>query len=155
MVVAGTGHRPQFCPCKFNDNHPWLISLKQRLTKYLKDEDVSLVISGAAIGFDTWLAECAIDANIPFHLYIPFVGQASKWPKESQDKYNFLKEKAQKCLYISEEYSKEAFFKRDRAMIDNADSVVSLLNPEASSGGTYYTVMYAKGAGKNVVNFWV
>lgn len=39
-------------------------------------------------------------------------------------------------------------------MIAGADKVVALLNPEASSGGTFYTVQKAKSQNIEVVNFW-
>ena len=31
LVIAATGHRPKYCPCKYKENHPWLDDLKNRL----------------------------------------------------------------------------------------------------------------------------
>jgi hypothetical protein len=39
-------------------------------------------------------------------------------------------------------------------MITGSDKVVSLLNPEVKSGGTYFTVQKAKEMKIHVVNFW-
>ena len=107
-----------------------------------------------AIGFDTWLAEAALKANLNVHAYVPFREQGSKWPSKSRAKYNEILEAAKEVRYINEEYSSKAFLERDRAMIDAADHVYALLSPEVTSGGTFYTVNYAQEQGKPVTNFW-
>lgn len=65
MILAGTGHRPKYLPCRYNENHPWLISLKNKIREKLDELRPSAVISGVAIGFDTWLAQSALDLKIP------------------------------------------------------------------------------------------
>lgn len=153
-IFCGSGHRPQFCPCKFDENHKWLLGLKEDLKSYLLTEKPKAVITGGAIGMDTWLAEATLDLEIPLHLYIPFRGQGKNWPKESQKKYEDILNRATVVKYISETYSKYAFLQRDEAMVNDCDVVLALLNPEANSGGTYYTVNYAKNNSKQVINFW-
>ena len=155
MIICGTGHRPQFCPCGFENIHPWLESLKNNLKACLNELEPHAVICGGAIGFDTWLAECALDLNLPLHLYIPFRDQGAKWPKSSQVKYKQIMSRATNVYFVHEEYCKSCFFDRDKAMVDNADMVFSLLNPKAQSGGTFYTVKYAESKNKPIKNFWV
>lgn len=154
MIICGTGHRPQFCPCGFDNKHQWLKDLKNDLATALIVNNANKIIAGGAIGWDTWLAEVAVELNIPLHLYLPFRGQELRWPKESQEKYHELIDKAVEVRYIEPYYSSTAFHRRDRAMVDDSDKVFSLLNPEASTGGTYYTVQYAKRLDKQVINFW-
>jgi uncharacterized phage-like protein YoqJ len=154
MIVAGTGHRPTFCPCKYNEKHPWLLELREKLNKELLDSSFHTIIFGTAIGFDTWIAQEALKVGLNIHAYVPFKGQGSKWPTSSRKIYEELLEKSSKVLYISEDYSNEAFLKRDRAMVDDADHIFSLLSPESTSGGTYYTVQYAKSKNKPITNFW-
>lgn len=153
-IFCGSGHRPQFCPCKFDENHKWLLGLKEDLKSYLLTEKPEAVITGGAIGLDTWLAEVTLALKIPLHLYIPFKGQGKNWPKESQDKYESILKEATVVKYISETYSKYSFLQRDEAMVNDCDVVLALLNPAADSGGTYYTVNYAKNSSKEIVNFW-
>jgi len=153
MIIAGTGHRPQFCPCGFNENHSWCQDLKSRIVMELVAKECTEVISGAALGFDTWLAECALELGIKTHLYIPFKSQGEKWPTQSRKRYEKLKERCE-YIYTSDGYTKEAFFTRDRAMIDGCDEVFSLLDPNKTSGGTYYTVQYAKEKNKPITNLW-
>jgi uncharacterized phage-like protein YoqJ len=154
MIVAGTGHRPKFCPCKYKNNHPWLNQLKENLRQKLISDQVSTIISGMAIGWDTWIAQVAIDMGLPVHAYVPFRDQGSQWPSDSLNEYKRILGASEKVIFISEEYSNEAFLKRDRAMVDNCDHVYSLLDPACTSGGTFYTVAYAKSKNIPVTNFW-
>lgn len=154
MIIAGTGHRPSYCPCKYKDVHPWLNKLKEDVGQAFVDNGVTTVISGMAIGWDTWIAQVALDMGIPVHAYVPFKGQGSKWPTSSRREYERIIEASAEVLYISESYSNEAFLKRDRAMVDAADEVYALLNPLTTSGGTFYTVKYTEGVGKPIKHFW-
>ena len=154
MIIAGTGHRPQFCPCGFDENHPWIDSLKDRIRKNLIDKSAHVVISGCAIGLDTWLAECALELKIHLRMYVPFKGQGSNWPEKARKKYQYLLDNAALVYQVSENYSKDVFFKRDRAMIDDCNEVFALLDPNKKSGGTYYTVQYAQSLNKPITNLW-
>lgn len=157
MIIAGTGHRPKYCPCKYDDKHPWLIDLKSRLWDYLElwqNVEPLIVRSGMAIGWDTWLAQVAIDLDIEVHCYIPFEGQETKWPYDSRKEYDRIKSKASKLNYTGEKYYPKVFLDRDVEMITGTEKVLSLLNPEVKSGGTFYTVNEAKKRNIEVINFW-
>lgn len=154
MIIAATGHRPQFLPCKFNENDPWLIDLKKRLLDWLQFNNPDSVISGMALGWDMWVADSAIQLGIPFDTYLPFNGQPSKWPPSSIKHYNYLFSKARNVKVISKYYSNKEFFLRDEAMVDDADTIAALLSPKMEKGGTFHTVNYAKSRGKNIINFW-
>ena len=153
-IVFGTGHRPKFFPCGYNEDMPWALSVKAELRQRLQAVKPDHVISGMAIGWDTWLAEEAIKLRIPVHAYVPFEGQGKKWPKESQKRYQNIIDRAEKVITISRSYSNDAFLKRDEAMVDNADIGFILWNPEVKTGGTYYTKEYAIKNKKPLVNFW-
>lgn len=154
MIIAGTGHRPQYCPCKFDESHPWLEDLKMRVSEWLDRHQPTAVISGMAIGWDTWLAQVAQAKGIPVWAYVPFKNQGSKWPPPARLAYNEILRKSEIVTYLSDEYYPDVFLARDRAMVEDADYIYSLLNPEAKSGGTYYTVQYAKKQNKTGKNFW-
>jgi uncharacterized phage-like protein YoqJ len=154
MIIAGTGHRPKYCPCKYNENHPWLLNLRKSLYEELKNSSFNTIIVGMAIGFDTWLAQEALKLGMNVHAYIPFKGQGCAWLPSSKIEYERILSLCKEVKYISEEYSNDAFFKRDKAMINDCDHVYSLLNPEITSGGTFYTVQYAKKNNKTITNFW-
>ena len=154
MIYAATGHRPQFLPCKFNESDPWLIDLKTRLLDWMQFNNPDKVISGMALGWDMWVADAALQLGIPFDAYVPFPGQPTRWADSSIKHYNYLLSKAAKVKTISKYYSNRAFTLRDEAMVNDATGVVALLSPKMKSGGTFYTVNYAKKNGKNIINFW-
>lgn len=158
LIIAGTGHRPKYCPCKYKVNHPWLTSLKKRLANYLIEMgfgDTNRIIrAGGAIGWDTWLAQVALELDLELHLYLPFPDQGKTWPSDSLKEYERVKGEADKIVYTSERYHPKVFFERDLAMITGADKVVALLDPAVDSGGTFYTVGEANKMNINVVNFW-
>lgn len=155
MILAGTGHRPKYLPCKYKENHPWLDSLKVRIREKLIELEPEAVISGVAIGFDTWLAQVALELKIPLWCYIPFPEQGTKWPSESRKIYKELLDKCERSVILSPSYSTDCFFVRDRAMVDKADKIIALWNPELLSGGTYYTVEYTKKQNKEVINLYM
>lgn len=154
MIIAGTGHRPKYMPGQYDELDNWQVNLKLRLTAQLIQDSPKLVISGGALGFDIFLAEAAIGAEIPFDLYLPFKGTGSNWPEASQKRLSNLKNKARRVVYTSWEYSKSCFHVRDYAMVDDANLIYSCLNPEFTSGGTFATVKYANKKNKNIKNFW-
>lgn len=155
LIIAGTGHRPKYCPCKYKNDHPWLIDLKKRLKNYLSEIDDEIIVrSGGAIGWDTWLAQVALDLKLDLHLYLPFNGQGDQWPSDSKKEYERIKGLASKINYTSEHYYANVFLDRDVQMITGSDKVFALLNPEVNSGGTFYTVGEAKKLKIDVVNFW-
>lgn len=153
MIIAGTGHRPKYCPCKYKDPHPWLTELRASIHNAFSS-DITAVISGMAIGWDTWLAQEALNAGIPVHAYVPFKGQGSKWPTASRNEYERILSLSDKVIYCAEEYDRGVFLLRDRMMVDAADQMWALLNPAAESGGTHYTVKFAESQGVSVTNFW-
>lgn len=154
MIIAGTGHRPKFCPCKYKDPHPWLDQLRLDLSSALKQAKPDIVISGVALGWDMWLAQEAIKLGIAVHAYIPFKGQGENWPSASKAIYQKVIDACEEVKYCSEDYYKDCFLKRDRDMVYACTHVWSLLNPEARAGGTFYTVAFAKRKSKPVTNFW-
>lgn len=159
--VALTGHRPKFCPCLYDKSHPWLADLKKRLLAGIQAVKPRVIISGMALGMDTWGAQAVryarkeLGMDIELHCYVPCKNFCAKWNKEDQDEYHSLLDEAMVIKYISREYTKSCCVQRDQAMVDNCDEVWSLLNPEAKSGGTYTTVQMAKKQDKTVTNFWV
>lgn len=152
-IIAGTGHRPKYCPCAYNEEHPWLIQLKSDLKDYLKNNDIHTVISGLCIGWDIWLAEVAIELDIPVWGYVAHTLWFQKWPKKSQERVISVLDKCQKVIYVSR-YAQGAYHLRDRKMVDDCHYILALYNPEVTTGGTYYTVNYAKEQKKEIINFW-
>ena len=151
MIVCGTGHRPD----KLGGYSIEVINnLTQLASDWLREHKPTKVISGMALGWDTALASAAVSNEIPLVAAIPFRGQESRWPDESQKEFNRLTDKAQVIVYVSEGgYAPWKMQVRNKWMVDHADVVLALYNGDAS-GGTYNCLEYAKKQQKQIVNLW-
>ena len=154
MIIAATGHRPKWLPCKYDERHPWLTALKHDLLNSLIEDKPEYIISGMALGWDTWFAKAGLHLEIPVHCYVPFKEQGKNWPKQSRDVYLSIIERAAKTVYTSEEYTRDCFEIRDRAMVDCADKVYALYNEEMYKSGTGMTVRYAEKMSVPITHFW-
>jgi uncharacterized phage-like protein YoqJ len=151
MIVAGTGHRPDKLGGYSQQAFDKLVSIA---TYFLQARKPELVISGMALGWDQALAEAAIQQNIPFDAYIPFVGQESMWPRQSQEKYHNLLAKARKVIVCSEGgYSSFKMAVRNRKMVDAADTIVAMYNGDIT-GGTANCIEYATTKHKRIINLY-
>lgn len=61
-----------------------------------------------------------------------------------------IKQKADKVVYTSQEYTRGCMHKRNRHLVDNSSACISYLTE--NKGGTFYTVNYAKSKGIEVIN---
>lgn len=139
-LIAFTGHRPDKL-----GGYSWspiqeLVcrAIRWKLTK-LKPRGI---ISGMALGVDQWAAQIAVELGIPFAAYVPFEGQESVWPPESQAAYRFLLSKAERtCICSLGGYSAKKMQWRNIAMVDDSDLLFAVW--DGSDGGTANCVKYA------------
>jgi uncharacterized phage-like protein YoqJ len=155
MIIALTGHRPEFFPKENQES--WIQKIKENLTynfnNILEKEDC-LVLSGMCYGWDIIGAEVALEYNIEVIGCIPFKGFGKNFPDSWKNRMKDVQEQCKIVHYVQEDYTKDCFFNRDRYMVDRADIIFSLLHPEAQKGGTFYTVKYAKSKNLPILNFW-
>ena len=64
--------------------------------------------------------------------------------------YEYIKNQADKVIYISKQYEKECMLKRNRFMVDNSNFVTAAWDGR-KRGGTYYTLNYAKKLNKQII----
>jgi uncharacterized phage-like protein YoqJ len=150
-----TGHRLQDLPCKFDRFHPWKLQKLKNLADFLVEKKPKALISGMAIGFDQWAAHTAIKQGISVWAYIPCDNQERLWRPEQKTQYNFLLTQCSAVKVISPgPYSVWKMYRRNEAMLRDADEVLALWNPQKKSGGTYNTVATALSMNKKVTNFY-
>ena len=111
--------------------------------------------AGGALGFDTLAAQTVIDLktsypHIKLILVLPCLSQADSWSSYDQKVYEYIKAAADKVVYTSREYSKGCMHKRNRHLVDNSSACVCYLTEK--TGGTAYTVEYAKRMNLRVIN---
>jgi uncharacterized phage-like protein YoqJ len=149
IVICGTGHRPQKIGGFITPNKIFNFVCKSTEQILLKEKP-DKIITGMALGFDCWLAQISYKLKIPFIAAVPFKGQESKWPNESQKLYTKLLGLASEIFIVSPgEYSAEKMQIRNEWMVNNSNKVIAAWN--GSPGGTGNCVKYARSIGKEII----
>ncbi|MEG2001523.1 MAG: SLOG family protein [Clostridia bacterium] len=126
-----------------------ILSISTEVEKEIRRQyelGVTTFLCGMAIGFDMLCGEAVLNLkkelkNLKLVAVIPCVSQANAYPAREKERYDRLKEHADKIVFTSENYSFDCMFKRNRFLIDN--SAVCICYLLKSTGGTFYTVNYA------------
>lgn len=111
--------------------------------------------AGGALGFDALAARTVIRLreNCPgmkLILVLPCLTQTRGWRPEDVAEYERIKAQADKVVYTAQQYTRGCMHRRNRHLVDHSGVCVCYLNRE--SGGTAYTVRYAKEKGLEIVN---
>lgn len=106
--------------------------------------------AGGALGFDTMAAQTVLLLQREFPqakliLVLPCKSQADRWQEEDKRIYEGIKQRANKVVYISEEYTEDCMFKRNRHLVNYSSGCICYL--KRKTGGTAYTVGYAREKG--------
>ena len=143
-VCAFTGHRV----LKELD-----YALMDRVIENLIKNGCRRFFCGMAKGFDMAAAESVISLmdRYPVELVacIPCEGQSDNFSSTDRARYKRILEHCSEIITLSEEYYSGCMQYRDRFMVDNSDTVLCHLRRK--SGGTFYTVNYAKKLGKKII----
>ena len=108
---------------------------------------------GMATGFDLAAAESVLQYKKDFDINlipcIPCLGQENSYSQKNKERYSKILESCSKIVILSTEYYDGCMFARDRYMVDNCDVLVTY--QRRKSGGTSYTVNYAKAKSVNII----
>ena len=147
-----TGHRPNGFPwlygkdSKFQSVYEKL--LYERIESYITENNVTDFISGMALGVDMDFAAAVLKlrkkySSIHLHCAIPCRDQTKLWNRHDVARYNKILKRADFSIIMSEKYTRNCMFERNRYMVDKSDYVFAVWNGERH-GGTWYTIEYAK-----------
>ena len=147
-----TGHR------EIKENYNVLFLKVYSIVENLIKKGYLYFGSGGARGFDILASEVVLKLkkkypNIHLILVLPFLNQYEKekgWSREEIYKYKNIKEKASKVVYIQKTYSEGCYYKRDRHLVDFSSVCICYMHK--MTGGTAYTVQYAKGQSLIIIN---
>lgn len=116
----------------------------------LSDNGVTNFMCGGALGFDTLAALLVLEQKKKLTLVLPCINQSDNWNKNDILVYQLIKDSADNIIYTSKEFDKDCMLKRNRYMVDNSDYVVACFDGR-ESGGTLYTVNYAKRLNRKII----
>jgi uncharacterized phage-like protein YoqJ len=100
------------------------------------------VVTGMAVGFDTYLAREALRQQIPLLAAIPYEGQEDQWPDGARTEYRKILKQAE-TVHIVEKggYASWKYQKRNEWMVNNCDLLLAAWS--GKPGGTANCVRYA------------
>lgn len=152
-----TGHRPKGFPFRYGvdvqKHNAYLQALEQKIRLAIIEYGITNFISGMALGADLDFAEVVLKLKnkypVTLECAIPCPNQTLKWTREDKLRYESILERADKISLISKRYSPDCMLKRNRYMVDKSDLVIAVFNG-TESGGTWYTIHYAKNQNKHM-----
>ena len=149
-VCCFTGHRN--IPSKHIDE---LSEVLDRAIEKLTLAGVTTFRTGGAIGFDMFAALKVIEKKtdhqqLRLELYLPCRDQPNKWNEYNKHAYGYVLSHADKIIYTAESYTRGCMLYRDRRMVEGSQFCIAYCT--RSSGGTAYTLDYAKKHGLRVLN---
>ena len=148
--------------CSFTGHRKIPPVLQESITRRLEETIIncvkngySIFMAGGALGFDTLAAEAVLrirknDQSIKLILALPCRTQTRNWDQSDIDRYEEIRKDADDVIYISDAYTKDCMFRRNRYLIDHSDLCICYLTE--NRGGTFYTVRYAEKKGKTIHN---
>ena len=110
---------------------------------------------GGALGFDTLAANSVLALkerypHIKLLLFLPHKKQSSAFKDADKREYERILSLADGVSYASSEYNFDCMFKRNRQLADASSVCIEYL--DKGTGGTLYTVKYARKNGLQIIN---
>ncbi len=145
-----TGHR-QLPPGKQAE----IAKHMERVITGLYQRGILYYGAGGALGFDCLAAQTVLRLRescpgMKLILVLPCLTQTKGWPAADVAEYERIKGLADKVVYTGQAYTRGCMHKRNRHLVDNSSVCVCYLDSE--SGGTAYTVDYARKKELEIIN---
>lgn len=161
MVCAFTGHRPQRLPWGSNELDPRCEALKKLLSAAVAQavkQGYTTFLCGMARGCDTYFAEAVLaqkqnDPCIELIAMLPCPEQSVRWPAADRQRYEQILSCCSAVEILSPSYDKECMLRRNRAMVERAQMLISVY--DGGSGGTGQTVRLAREKGMEIRPVWL
>ena len=138
MKLAVTGHRPNRLKGQEKTIKEWAVKQLYRLQP-------SVVYDGMAQGVDQIVATAAKELGIPIVCCYAF-------PREYYHPIEEWLIENNQIVYVSPQYSKQAYWLRDKFMVDAADKLLCVWDG-IGGGGTFLTRNYALQQGKEIIDY--
>ena len=155
VSCAIPGHRPQKFPFGYDESDRRCVVLKANLHREIARRIMDGCVdfyAGAALGVDTWFMESVLKFRrvvdgITLTAVLPCATQADRWPPAAQARYHELLDRCDRVLLLQEAYTRDCMLSRDRYLVDHTDCLIAVYDG-SDTGGTAYTVRYARSVGK-------
>lgn len=127
----------------------------QKLIQNMIAGGYTTFVTGGAIGFDTVAAELVLQKReegqaVRLELVLPCADQDARWSPAQKQRYRKILKAADSVECLHDRYTDGCMHERNRRMVDKSSLCVAFC--EKTSGGTYFTVTYARDHGVTVYN---
>lgn len=128
--------------------------MRKEIINYIENEDVSIFITGMAIGIDQWAARIVLALrkqypHIQLTAALPCRKQYAKWSEEQQTEWQKIIDRCQHIETVSNSYYWNGCMqRRNEWMVNNSDFVLGIWN--GTKSGTKNCLDYAYLQGKSV-----
>lgn len=151
-TVSFSGHRTEKLKCDIKILERKLVFIINELIQ----KGYDTFITGGCYGFDLIVFGILNRAKTKYPhiksiIALPFIGQEKFWEEKNKDLYKFALEHSDYVHYISQTYKKGVYHTRNRYMVDNSSILVCYSN---GTGGSEYTLNYAKKSGIGTINLY-
>ena len=148
-TVCFSGHRPEKLPSGENFTRV-LKSILYKVVLDSIDEGYDCFITGLARGVDLWAGEIILELkaqgkNIRLVAAAPYRSHGSKFYGAERFSLGNIMLKADKVVYVSENYFKGCMQRRNEYMVNNSGKLIAVVSDYRS--GTGATIRYAKKQG--------
>ena len=149
-TVCFTGHRD--IPA---DKRTEILRALARTVGELYLQGYRTFCAGGALGFDTLAAAVVLvlkkkKDDVRLHLILPCPDQAKGWRQADIDMYEAIKAEADDIVYVAPRYERGCMHARNRQLVEQSGVCVAYMSRE--TGGTAYTVSYAKQYNLRIIN---
>lgn len=129
--------------------------VKDGILYLCENMNITTYYAGGALGFDTLAAEAVIEyrkerPNIRLVIVMPCRDQSARWNMADKLRYERIKNAANEVICLSEQYHRDCMLERNRYLIDHSRVCICYLTKQ--TGGTAYTVKYARENGLRIFN---
>lgn len=129
--------------------------LQSEIERLYTGSAITIFYAGGATGFDVLASEAVIERrtvhpDMRLIVVMPHREQAKRWSADQQARYEHIKSSADEVICLAAHYYRGCMQCRNRYMVDRSSICICYLTQ--ATGGTAYTVKYARNCGLPVIN---
>lgn len=150
-----TGPRPEKLMKTWNEFHPEILRIKhelfQAVFQLVTEEGYQLFLCGMARGTDLLAAEAVAQVkqlltHVTLAAVIPYRAQRNQQSLFWKKRYDAVLQQCEQTILLQEGYSPSCLIARNRYMVNHSSCLVAVDN-DSKTGGTAFTLRYAKKQG--------
>ena len=129
--------------------------LKHEIERLYTQNGITIFYAGGATGFDALASKAVIECrvvhpSIRLVIVMPHKEQTNRWSMEEKTQHEHIKCSADEVICLAEHYYRGCMQRRNRHMVERSSVCICYLTQD--TGGTAYTVRYARKRGLSVIN---